>query len=348
MLKVDLIHSHIRPRQTCLEAANQVSDLLRLYRQRYALRSCQLVLAHILLSVCIVHLLHSTDSQVSLQNLVEGLQALEDISTCHYFGARSFKIVYALAQTWNIPFPDDMMKSRILLPNETLKSAVDSPEPMYTSHSNKNIDTRLRGVPYAPLSTTPQPEMNRRESLSMFARPTRKAMQLPSHAGSSQGADIRSIQPQQRGSASHIAPPFLGSSASPTEAIPASLPPNPTNGSAETLFWTPLPGMGVPILPRSYQVSPMDLDSVLGSADEWDKFSRDGFKMSEVWQPDTMPTYSNGQGQAYSHSEQGHAYAGNPEVQYNANDMTQEAVHHGGQEFAARWWNGEGNVGGIN
>src|SRR5690242_15086452 len=97
LLKVELINSDLRPRDECIQAANNVAELLRLYRTHYDMRACQLVLTHILLASCIVHLLYSRDSITSTNNLVEGLRGLEALHVCHYFGARSFKIVHALA-----------------------------------------------------------------------------------------------------------------------------------------------------------------------------------------------------------------------------------------------------------
>jgi hypothetical protein len=74
MLKVDLVHSDVHPRDICTEAANNVSAIVRTYRRFYDFRVAHLVIPHILLSVCIVHLLYSKDNRTSYQNLVEVLR----------------------------------------------------------------------------------------------------------------------------------------------------------------------------------------------------------------------------------------------------------------------------------
>jgi hypothetical protein len=174
MLKVDLIHSNVRPRDSCVDAANEVAKLLRLYRQHFKMRACQLVLTHVLLSVCVVHLLYSTESSVSYCNLVEGLQALEDLSACHYFGGRSFKIVHALSQVWNIPFPDELKSSKLLS-----SSGIASPvgDNILLQKPTTSIASRLGGgVGYNTIPTPAPP--SRRESLSMFALLPKMAMFL--------------------------------------------------------------------------------------------------------------------------------------------------------------------------
>jgi hypothetical protein len=114
MLKVDLIHSDLHPRDICVEAANRVSEIVRTYRQLYDFRVAHLVIPHILLSVSIVHLLYSKENRTSHQNLVEGLQGLEDLHECHYFGARSFRIIYTLAKTWNLAWPEELRNSKLV------------------------------------------------------------------------------------------------------------------------------------------------------------------------------------------------------------------------------------------
>ena len=151
-------------------------------------------------------------------------------------------------------------------------------------------------------------------------------------------------QPQHRGSVTHIPPPYSPSPVSTAQSeVPASHAPQAATGSAETLFWNPLPnmaGMGVPILARnSYPVGPMDLDNMLGSADEWDRFGRDGFKMSETWNQDHANAYG------------GSGEEGYPQVTAVTNGYTSAEVAQysggtqmGGQAFDASWWSGEGNM----
>jgi hypothetical protein len=274
MLKVDLIGSEIRPRDMCIEMANKVSELLRLYRKHYDLRACQLVLTHILLSISIVHLLYSQNSTNST-NLIESLKALEDLSICHYFGARSFKIVHTLAKTWNLPWPEALKLSK-LIPKEDAE--LDSPPlpTLFNIRPNPSAQ-EVAASGYAHSPPPPGYNQQRRESLSMFAagyqqsgNPSMQstAMQAPtSYAHPHQHITQQSNQPLQ----------FVPNSSTPSAA------PSSTSENAETLFWTPVPGVGVPIFPRDYRTGPMDLNNMLGNANEWDRFGRDGFKMSAAW-----------------------------------------------------------------
>jgi hypothetical protein len=350
MLKVDLIHSNVRPRDSCVDAANQVAKLLRLYRQHFDMRACQLVLTHVLLSVCVVHLLYSTESQVSYRNLVEGLQALEDLCPCHYFGGRSFKIIHALSQVWNIPFPNELKNSKLLS-----SSGVPSPvgDNILLQQPTTSIASRLGGgVGYIPIAPTAQP--SRRESLNMFARPDRKSVSLTSHTATSQNDSIASAQGQHRHSQPTVVSPYTSSTITTPQSTATSVPTPSPVGSAETLFWTPVPGIGVPILARNYQMSPMDLDNLLGSVNEWDRFSRDGFKMSETWQQDAGSSYNGGHPEDFAHVDvhnHHHSnYNGTADVaQYEHGDgMHQRTVQNGGgQTFDAGWWAGEPQAGAL-
>src|ERR1700722_16234685 len=90
LLKVDLLHSDIRPRDMCIQSANKIADLMTIYRQHYPLRASNFLLTHIFLSTSLVHLINQT-SDLAASNLAQGLRDLEDLSTCHHFGARAFK-----------------------------------------------------------------------------------------------------------------------------------------------------------------------------------------------------------------------------------------------------------------
>ncbi|ORY08948.1 fungal-specific transcription factor domain-domain-containing protein [Clohesyomyces aquaticus] len=273
LLKVNLIHHNVTPRQMCIDCANKVSDLLRHYRLHYNLRACQLVLTHILLSVCIVHLLYSKESQTNADNLLEGLQALEEVSTCHYFGTRAFRIIHALAKTWSLRWPD-ALKNSPLIPKDDMSvvsPSVEGNAAGYPTRSSKSVSTNG----YSAM--TPRDISVRRESLSMFAQPHNGQH---GHASQTQGHQVSMI-----GLHNPNAPlPF-----------PSSTAPNMPHATADQqLFWTPIQGMGVPLVPRTYQhLSPMDLNSVLGNDDEWERMNRDGFKMSETWIQEPMDFNGN-------------------------------------------------------
>jgi hypothetical protein len=169
----------------------------------------------------------------------------------------------------------------------------------------------------------------------MFTRPDRKNVQLSSHSVKSQGGNmLRS----HRGSLPHILPSYSAANSCPQNDLPAS---HSSTGSAETLFWNPIPtALGVPILPRnSYPVGPMDLDNMLG----------DGFKMSETWNHDQANAYGgsgeagypqvSGDGDAYANAEVAQ-FTGAGHTTGHVSEVTQGAV----QSFDASWWGGEGSL----
>lgn len=354
MLKIDLINFRLKPRDACIEAANCVSELLRQYRSHYSMRACQLVLTHILLSNCIVHLTFSKDAQfasTSYRYLVEGLQALEDLSVCHWFGGRAWKIIYETSKAWDLGFPEELRNSKLIPKSGTLKETSESsivlPRVNTETASGKTSSADSRSV---PSSTHP----TRRESLSMFARPDSRTSQLPSHPASSQGGSMPRTQTPHRGSVPNVMPSYSPSmpSTSPND-ISAPQSSQATTG-ADTLFWNPLPqfGLGVPILPRNnYPVGVMDLDNMLGNANEWDRFSRDGFKMSETWNHEQANAYGGSGEEGYPQaSGDSNGYAHAEAAQYSAgahmNGHLASAQQHGGHAaFDTSWWAGEGNMG---
>ncbi|EAT87310.2 hypothetical protein SNOG_04919 [Parastagonospora nodorum SN15] len=284
---VDLIHSDVRPRDICVEAANKVSELVRTYRKFYDFRVAHLAIPHILLSVCIVHLLYSKDNKTSYKNLVDGLQGLEDLHECHYFGARSFRILHTLATTWNLPWPEELHDSK-LMPRSSLENshgATSPPDEPLLIVPNTVPTTGLRVG--QNLSEWPTTNANRRESLSMFSN---QSLQLATHPAIARPGSV-SVSQHPSPAVAHPPPHSYNPYAQYTQSI--SVPPNvsapvtsPNAETAETLFWNPIPGMPGPILPRNTypQISPMGLDTMLQAPDMGDRLVRDGFKMSEEWQ----------------------------------------------------------------
>lgn len=349
MLKIDLVNFKLRPRDACIKAANNVSDLFRQYRSIYPMRTCQLVLSHILLSSSIVHLNFLKDpvhASSSYRYLVEGLRGLEDLSVCHWFGARAFRIIYEAAKAWNLDFPEELRDSK-LIPKSAPVIGISESSPL-APRVNTGFPTGVQ--PSTEYSPAPSPaHVGRRESLSMFARPKH---QLPSHPATSQAGLLRS-QTQHRGSLPHILPSYSPStSTTPQSAVSATEAPQ-TTGPAESLFWNPLPnmaGLGVPIVPRnSYPVGPMDLDNMLGNGNEWDRFGRDGFKMSETWNHANSNAYAGGGEEGYPQvNGEDHGYTDAAVPQYDGGAHIGghvSGVHTAGsQTFDSGWWPGQGNL----
>lgn len=295
MLKVDLIGSEVRPRDMCINSANRVSELLRLYRKFWPLRVTQLVMTHMFLSVCIVHLLYS-QNPINYTYLVEGLQALEDLSICHHFGARSFKIVHSLAKTWNLPWPEALKLSK-LVPKE---DAVVGGEPLFHKRpAPPPEEVAANGCGHPPPTTT-VPSQGRRDSLPMFANQGHAHVPRNGTPSGTNPLLHQSHQPisghNQETSTSHAQNIYSPHSNTPSNAASSGYSHSGSGSqqggqnqqSSEPLFWTPIPNIGVPILAPDIPMGPMSLNTMLENNDQWDRYERDGFKMSEAW-PNDIP-----------------------------------------------------------
>jgi|SRR5690242_3709004 len=335
MLKIDLIHSDVHPRDKCIEAANKVSELTRMYRSLYDFRTAHLAIPHILLSVTVVHLLYSKDDSTSRRNLVEGLQGLEALHECHYFGARSFRIIYTLAKTWNLPWPEELKHSKLVPrsdPNKPPGTASPPPDPLLVAPNTAVLVNRMGPGGYSQI-----PEPHRKGSLSMFANQNL-------HINTSRSGSVISSS-QHRSSLVSSSPtqpaystgmPMGSYSYAQSMSMTAPTTNSATSEAADAMFWTPIAGIPAPILPRvNYQqISPMGLGSVLHTGDMGDRLGRDGFKINEDWQQ----TGVNGYGSSTSGYEHGHASGSYPVSYQRGGHGAQQG--QGQEDFDASWWQG--------
>ena len=360
LLKVDLIHSDIRPRDICINAANKVSELVRIYRQFYNFRQAHLLIPHTLLTVCVVHLLYSKDNSISRQNLIEGMQGLDDLHECHYFGARSFRIIYTLAKTWKLPFPEELSNS-VLIPTSDPnkpKGQISPPaDPLLVPPNT----TTITGHRIGPGRLHP-PIAQRRERLSMFAPQPR--LQLATHPANPRPSSVVSSQHHLSPVVGHTPlqsnyntgipmstyqysqPMSSASSMSTTMTSRATEP-------AESMCWNPIPGVPGPIVPRHnyQQISPMGLESVLHNTDMSDRLGRDGFKISEDWRSSHIDGFATGvYGNPHSQGGPGYAHRGSYAQQTDNVSYSQDTHeghhHHTQEEYDPTWWqNTNGNQG---
>ncbi|KAF1942335.1 hypothetical protein EJ02DRAFT_176126 [Clathrospora elynae] len=366
MLKVDLIHSDVHPRDICVDAANNVARIIRIYRSFYDFRTAHLLIPHILLSSCMVHLLYSRDNKISRQNLVDGLQGLEDIQECHYFGARSFRIIHTLAKTWNLPWPEELQYSKLIPKSDPdkLKGSVSPPTDPLLIAPNTMTTTGTRIAPGASYHPIGHPQ--RRESLSMFAQ---NHLQLTTHAASPRPSSVVSSQHHQSPVVGHA--PIQGAYnngisltpyhySQPISSSVGNMPmtsTSPTTVTAEAMFWNPMPGMPGPILPRNnyQQMGRMGLESVLHTSDLGDRLGRDGFRINEDWRSSHTNGFNAGvNGSVYGagNTQADNSYAHRGSYAQSADTAayaqpTLDGSHHGGQEeYDSGWWqNTNGNPG---
>jgi hypothetical protein len=356
LLKMDLMHSDVSPRAICIEAANKASEIIRRYRQLYDFRVAHLVISHILLSACIVHLLYSKDDNVSYQNLVEGLQGLEDMHKCHYFGARCIRILHSLSKMWNLPWPKEFRDSSLVpqLDMDRPRGTFNPPADPLLIAPNTVSTTGNRVGHNLPFSSVGHE--NRRESLSMFS--PQASLQLATHPAITRPGSVpaQHHSPAVGHTPTQFNNPLTSYQYPQTTSIPSNVSTtvtSPTIDTAEALFWNPIPGMPGPILPRNnyQQISPMGLDSMLQSSDMGDRLGRDGFKISEDWQSSHVNGFTSGNNQGFvpsSNSQPGtvggymHRSNANYSQQPDGVGYQQPGQHpHGGQEeYDGGWYPG--------
>ncbi|KAE8835124.1 hypothetical protein PTNB73_09534 [Pyrenophora teres f. teres] len=354
LLKVDLIHSDVQPRAICINAANKVSELVRLYRKFYSFRTAHLLIPHILLTVSVVHLLYSKDNETSKKNLVESLQGLEALHECHYFGARSFRIIHTLAKTWNLPFPEELRSSQLIPksdPDKPLGTVSPPADPLLMAPNSRTITGNRIG----PGRIYPLPPQ-RRESLTMFASQNR--LQLATHLANSRPSSVVSNQSHQSPVVGHtpIQDVYNGlpisnyqypQSVSTSANIPTTMT-SPIPDTGEGMFWNPIPGLPGPILPRHnyQQISPMGLETVLHTTDPEDRISRQGFRFVDDWQSSHMNNYPGVQGGVYDAStnhgdNRGYTHPNNfaqPQVNTGYSQCAHDA--HTQESYDTAWWQG--------
>lgn len=355
MLKVNLIHSDVRPRDICIDAANTVSNIARIYRSLYDFRFAHLVIPHILLNVCIVHLLYSKDNHVSRENLSEGLRGLEDLHECHYFGARSFRIIHSLSQHWNLPFPEEHRDSKLILTRNAGHCNANSlpTDPLLVAPKTMPTTAHKHGItiPYSPHDHN----LNRRDSLSMFEQ---SRLSLAQHSVPSRRSSVTTTRHLQSPATDHVsmqsysAPISLASfsysqtmSTATVDTVSTSNISPVSSSAVESLFWTPIPGLPGPILPRNNYQQPgsIGLESLVRSSDMGERLGRDGFEMNDEWRRSQVNEYHTGTedgvfGTIVTNQQTGYTANRNECTQSSDAVAYAPSGQHDHQDYVAGWW----------
>lgn len=118
-LKVDLLDSKVSPRDICTHSAENVSSLVARYRDYYGLRRVCVIMAHVILSSCTVHLLNLPTPSASF-NLADGIRALREMSINSGFAGRCLRIVLTLSKKWEINLPSEVQEATAEVSPETM------------------------------------------------------------------------------------------------------------------------------------------------------------------------------------------------------------------------------------
>ncbi|KAF2840571.1 hypothetical protein M501DRAFT_916607, partial [Patellaria atrata CBS 101060] len=270
LLKVDVLNSRLVPRDVCLSSATEVSNLVDEYRGLYGLRCTTVLMTHILLSSCTVHLL-DLPAKAASDRLCQGLRDLESMSINHRFAARGYKIIVALSKSWGYSLPANIPQSPTLLP----KDDVNLPNSAFFASTVGHLNTINMTQGLASHNSS-QSEKLLKDSYSLT--PT-----LQLHTQSTYPTSTSYVTPPSYSSAdavttATVTPPSLAQVTQEQQQGPF-LSPHPS----EQLFWSPFPGQGIPLLGSNINVSPMDLSNMLQTVDEWEQFNRDGFQITDNW-----------------------------------------------------------------
>ncbi|KAF2759473.1 hypothetical protein EJ05DRAFT_484425 [Pseudovirgaria hyperparasitica] len=317
LIKVSLTNSDVVPRDVCLNAANEITRLMRIYRNSYGFRRVNTILSHINLSCSMIHLINIQyeDSKLCL---IQDMKNLEDMSESAYFAARAFRTICALAEQWKAKIPPEVLQNSKLVPSD---GAIFSPVPngpfIESSHTSKSTaggqstpdsqaGTEPRLHPHSiPVQHPPMPQQPQAATHPPVNQPIASMSDLPNmtaqmhfqpHFPFPAPADgkpvlashpsVTSVTPSHRQQQPHMHdstqanhPPVHPSSYKPSDA-----------SAAQQLFWSPFGGNTTPLLGNNINVSPMDLSNMLGNVDTWEQLGRDGFSLTE-WnsQPQQQP-----------------------------------------------------------
>lgn len=98
--------SHLDPRKACLAAATTISKYLRFYKHRYKLRQICNVAGYFIHSAATIHLLN-LPQKTATRDIVQSLQALEDMGECWLVARRSLVIIDILVRRWRLEIPEE-------------------------------------------------------------------------------------------------------------------------------------------------------------------------------------------------------------------------------------------------
>ena len=153
-LRVDLMNSKVSPRDICTSCANSIASVVSIYRQTYGLRRSPLLIPHVILSSCIIHLLNLPDPS-SAQNLAAGFRSLSEISINHAFALQAVDIIIALAKQWSIDLPLDVAQASYHTPPEV------------PANTSSDMGTRQPAPPcLSPISSPQQHDANSRKDFT--------------------------------------------------------------------------------------------------------------------------------------------------------------------------------------
>lgn len=105
-IKTRLTGSTASPRDICINASENISNLVKSYSQLYTLRRTPSLVPYIVLSstltFIIIQIPHDPDSASFNEKLIQGITDLRQMNNCHGFARIALEILRFLTKKWNI------------------------------------------------------------------------------------------------------------------------------------------------------------------------------------------------------------------------------------------------------
>lgn len=101
-IKLRFIGSGTSPSSVCEQAASAITALVRSYDQLYTLQRTPSFVPYIVLAAGTAHLALGREANHTSNQIMQGVQDLKDMCSCHGFSQRGLDILRVLAEKWDI------------------------------------------------------------------------------------------------------------------------------------------------------------------------------------------------------------------------------------------------------
>ena len=98
--------AHVSPRKLCVQAAVNISKLLRIYKRAYGLKQIVNIAVYIAHTACTIHLLNLPEKDAQ-RDIVHGLKNLEEMGEGWLCARRTIRILEISANKWHVNVPID-------------------------------------------------------------------------------------------------------------------------------------------------------------------------------------------------------------------------------------------------
>lgn len=107
----------IEARRQCIQAAQSIVRIIKIYRKQYTLRRTNVQMVHLIFTASLIHIYRACvssglDLQQAIEDLQDCCQALNEIGQTYKNSLRALEVVICLKQEWQSRFPHTGSKRR--------------------------------------------------------------------------------------------------------------------------------------------------------------------------------------------------------------------------------------------